>query len=56
MLAGRSLPHAMMMMIPEAYEGRDDLSEELKGFYAYHRSPDRAVGRAGRDRVHRRAR
>ena len=25
-----------MMMIPEAYAGRDDLSDELKGFYAYH--------------------
>ena len=35
-LAGRSLPHAMMMMIPEAYQGRDDLPTELKGFYAYH--------------------
>jgi glutamate synthase (NADPH/NADH) large chain/glutamate synthase (ferredoxin) len=35
-LAGRSLPHAMMMMIPEAYEGRDDMSQELKGFYAFH--------------------
>jgi glutamate synthase domain-containing protein 2/glutamate synthase domain-containing protein 1/glutamate synthase domain-containing protein 3 len=36
MLAGRSLPHAAMMMIPEAYRGRDDLPEYLKGFYAYH--------------------
>ncbi|MGX6447080.1 glutamate synthase large subunit [Patulibacter sp. S7RM1-6] len=36
MLAGRSLPHAAMMMIPEAFEGRDDLSPELAGFYAYH--------------------
>jgi glutamate synthase (NADPH/NADH) large chain/glutamate synthase (ferredoxin) len=36
LLAGRSLPHAAMMMIPEAYRDRDDLSEELKGFYAYH--------------------
>jgi len=35
-LAGRSLPHAVMMMIPEAYAGRADLSDELKGFYAYH--------------------
>ena len=26
-LAGRSLPHALMMMIPEAYEGRDDVSD-----------------------------
>jgi len=36
MLAGRSLPHAVMMMIPEAYEGREDLPEELRGFYAFH--------------------
>jgi glutamate synthase (NADPH/NADH) large chain/glutamate synthase (ferredoxin) len=35
-LAGRSLPHALMMMVPEAYEGRDDLPEELKAFYAFH--------------------
>src|SRR5438270_5693960 len=35
-LAGRSLPHAAMMMIPEAYRDRDDLPEELKGFYAFH--------------------
>jgi glutamate synthase (NADPH/NADH) large chain/glutamate synthase (ferredoxin) len=36
LLAGRSLPHAAMMMIPEAYRGRDDLPEHLKGFYAFH--------------------
>ena len=36
LLAGRSIPHAMMMMIPEAYESRTDLPEELRGFYAYH--------------------
>jgi glutamate synthase domain-containing protein 2/glutamate synthase domain-containing protein 1/glutamate synthase domain-containing protein 3 len=36
MLAGRSLPHAAMMMIPEAYRNRDDLPDELVGFYAYH--------------------
>jgi glutamate synthase (NADPH/NADH) large chain/glutamate synthase (ferredoxin) len=36
MLAGRSLPHAAMMMIPEAYRGRDDLPEALVGFYAFH--------------------
>ncbi len=35
-LAGRSLPHAMMMMIPEATAGRTDLPTELLGFYAYH--------------------
>ncbi|MEA2208383.1 MAG: glutamate synthase large chain, partial [Solirubrobacteraceae bacterium] len=36
LLGGRSLPHAAMMMIPEAYRDRDDLPEDLKGFYAYH--------------------
>jgi glutamate synthase domain-containing protein 2/glutamate synthase domain-containing protein 1/glutamate synthase domain-containing protein 3 len=36
MLAGRSLPHAAMMMIPEAYRERDDLPDYLKGFYAFH--------------------
>ncbi len=36
MLAGRSLPHAAMMMIPEAFRDRDDLPEYLKGFYAFH--------------------
>ncbi|MDQ3769922.1 MAG: glutamate synthase large subunit, partial [Actinomycetota bacterium] len=36
MLAGRSLPHAAMMMIPEAYENRHDLPDHLKGFYAFH--------------------
>ncbi len=36
MLAGRSLPHAVMMMIPESYEGRKDLPAELGGFYAFH--------------------
>jgi glutamate synthase (NADPH/NADH) large chain len=35
-LAGRSLPHAMMMMIPQAHEGRDDMPPELEGFYRYH--------------------
>ncbi|HEV2061871.1 MAG TPA: glutamate synthase large subunit [Solirubrobacteraceae bacterium] len=36
MLAGRSLPHAVMMMIPEAWQDRHDLPEDLKGFYAFH--------------------
>ncbi|MDP9401158.1 MAG: glutamate synthase large subunit [Actinomycetota bacterium] len=36
MLAGRSLPHAVMMMVPEAHGGRDDLPAALKGFYEYH--------------------
>ena len=35
-LAGRTLPHVMMMMIPEAYTGRDDVGPEVRGFYDYH--------------------
>jgi glutamate synthase (NADPH/NADH) large chain/glutamate synthase (ferredoxin) len=35
-LAGRSLPHALMMMVPEAYDGRPDVSDELRGFYRFH--------------------
>ena len=35
-LAGRSLPHALMMMVPEAWEERDDLPEHLRAFYAFH--------------------
>jgi glutamate synthase domain-containing protein 1 len=36
MLAGRSLPHAAMMMIPEAFRDREDLPASLRGFYAFH--------------------
>ena len=35
-LAGRSLPHAMMMMIPEPWSGHESMSDELKAFYEYH--------------------
>ncbi len=35
-LAGRSLPHAMLMMIPEAYAGRDDFPDDVRGFYDFH--------------------
>ncbi|MFL5953373.1 MAG: glutamate synthase large subunit, partial [Gaiellaceae bacterium] len=35
-LSGRSLPHALMMMVPEAYAGRADVSDELRGFYRFH--------------------
>jgi glutamate synthase (NADPH/NADH) large chain len=34
-LAGRSVPHAMMMMIPEAWEGHADMPDELRAFYRY---------------------
>ncbi|OFX22723.1 MAG: glutamate synthase subunit alpha [Anaeromyxobacter sp. RBG_16_69_14] len=35
-LAGRSLPHAMMMMVPEPYSGHESMSPEKKAFYEYH--------------------
>ena len=35
-LAGRSLPHAMMMMIPEAWENQTDIDPVRKSFYEYH--------------------
>ena len=35
-LSGRSLPHAMMMMIPEPWTGHESMSAEKKAFYEYH--------------------
>jgi glutamate synthase (NADPH/NADH) large chain len=35
-LAGRSLPHAMMMMIPEAWESQQGIDPLRKSFYEYH--------------------
>jgi glutamate synthase (ferredoxin) len=35
-LAGRSLPHAMMMMIPEPWANHESMSDEKKAFYEYH--------------------
>jgi glutamate synthase (NADPH/NADH) large chain len=34
-LGGRSLPHAMMMMIPEAWEKHADMPQERRDFYRY---------------------
>jgi glutamate synthase (NADPH/NADH) large chain len=34
-LGGRALPHAMMMMIPEAWEGNPAMDDERKSFYRY---------------------
>jgi len=33
---GRSLPHAMAMMIPEAWASKANLPRKLKGFFEYH--------------------
>jgi len=35
-LSGRSLPHAMMMMIPGAWEKQLDIDPQLRDFYEYH--------------------
>ncbi len=35
-LAGRSLPHVMMMMIPEAWQNADHMEDYKKEFYEYH--------------------
>ena len=37
-LAGRTLPEAMMMMIPEPWSRHESMSEEKKAFYEYHSS------------------
>ena len=36
MLTGRSLPHAIMMMIPEPWSGHESMSQAKKAFYEYH--------------------
>ncbi|MGM0545810.1 MAG: glutamate synthase large subunit [Bacteroidota bacterium] len=35
-LSGRSLPHAMMMMIPEPWEKHENMDDDIKAFYEYH--------------------
>jgi glutamate synthase (NADPH/NADH) large chain len=37
-LAGRSLPHAVAMMMPEAWEKDDLMDEDRRAFYEYHSS------------------
>ncbi|WP_245979756.1 glutamate synthase large subunit [Gryllotalpicola protaetiae] len=35
-LAGRSLPHSVMMMVPEAWENATEIDPARKAFYEYH--------------------
>jgi glutamate synthase (NADPH/NADH) large chain len=35
-LTGRSLPHSIMMMVPEAWENQTDVEAARKAFYEYH--------------------
>jgi glutamate synthase (NADPH) large chain len=37
-LAGRSLPHSILMMIPEAWENHATMSQKRRDFYAFHAS------------------
>jgi glutamate synthase (NADPH/NADH) large chain len=37
-LGGRSLPHAVLMMIPEAWENHTSMDEERRAFYRFHAS------------------
>jgi len=35
-MSGLSLPHAMAVMIPESFDEKNPISEDLKAFYEYH--------------------
>ena len=35
-MSGRELPHAVLMMIPEAWSGHESMDEARKAFYEYH--------------------
>ncbi len=37
-LGGRSLPHAVLMMIPEAWENNEEMDPDRRAFYRYHAS------------------
>jgi glutamate synthase (NADPH/NADH) large chain len=37
-MTGRSLPHAILMMIPEAWQNHEGMSPERRAFYEYHSS------------------
>ncbi|MBI1847722.1 MAG: glutamate synthase large subunit, partial [Candidatus Rokubacteria bacterium] len=37
-MAGRSLPHAILMMIPEPWQNHESMSPERRAFYEYHSS------------------
>ena len=51
-LGGRSLPHAMMMMIPEPWSGHEKHERREEGVLRISRLPDGTVGWPGLHRVH----
>ena len=52
--SGYSLAHAMMMLVPEAWENHETMSPAKRDFYRYHSCLMEALGRPGVDRLHRR--
>ena len=36
LMSGLSLPHAMAMLVPESFNDKNPISEDLKAFYEYH--------------------
>ena len=52
--AGRSAPHALMMMIPEAFGPGYHISLDKQAFYEYHGAIHRTVGRPRGDALYRR--
>ena len=54
-LSGRSLPHAVLMMIPEAWENHDEMDPARRAFYRFHSSTTELYGRR-RDAVRRQTR
>ena len=52
MMAGRELPHAMMMMIPEPWENHESMDAGTPRVLRISFVPDGAVGRPGFDGVH----
>ncbi len=53
-MGGYSLSHAAMMLIPEAWAGNPTMDTQAPRFLRISCVPDGAVGRSGRDGVHRR--
>jgi len=35
-MSGKSLPHAMAMLVPESYNAKNPISDNLRAFYEYH--------------------
>ena len=53
-LSGRSLPHAVLMMIPEAWENHDEMDPARRAFYRFHASIMEPWDGPGRGLLHRR--